>query len=557
MKKKLKSVFALLCAASLMLAAAGCGGKNQNETVGAIAVDENVTAPGELPIVKEPVTLTVGVLATSKVKDYKTNAFTKYLEEKTGINIEFYEFPSSGGYDKLNVMLASGTELPDVICGFGLDKSTILQYGSDGVFLDLTDYMDKYGYWIKEACEKTIVENIEGNLKTADGKKYFMPVIIEQQGNYYCGKSFINKTWLDKLGLSMPETIDEFADVMRAFRTKDPNGNGKADEIGFTGSTGGWNEKPVDFLMNSFIYDDFRDGFVVDDNYKISLNYTSQDYREGLKYIAKMAQEGLVDVQSYTQSNDVLRSLCSSDELTIGAFTSSSPDNLFPAGSERLRDFVALPPLKGPKGAAYAKVGDFSANSSGFITKYCDNPVAAFRFLDFMMSEEASIFARFGVEGTDWKPADENTKPLFGDLGFEARILPILPYGTVQNSHWFQLNPAFLSSDILDTMAWDGDELDGEYFKAKALKAYEGKGPKNSFVISQMLLDLEDMKEFNGLQTDISNFIKENVPLFITGKKSADSDWEDFQNSLKSLNVDRYLELAQKGYDAFRAEAGK
>ena len=557
MKKKIKSILALLCAASMVLAGAGCGKQKQNETAGTVAADENVTAPGELPIVKESITLKVGVLSSSKIKDYNTNAFKKYIEEKTGIKLDFYEFPSSGGYDKLNVMLASGTELPDVICGFGLDRSVILQYGSDGVFLDLTDYMDKYGYWMKNVYENTKIKNFEGYLKTADGKKYFMPVVIEQYGNYYAGKSFINKAWLDKLGLPMPETIDDFANVMRAFKTQDPNGNGKADEIGFTGSIGGWNEKPVNFLMNSFIYDDFRDGYVVDENNQISLNYTSEDYREGLEYISKMAQEGLLDVQCYTQSNDILRSLCSADELTVGAFTSSSPDNLFPTGSERLKDFVALPPLKGPKGVGYAEIQEYTANSSGFITKYCKNPLAAFRFLDFMMSEEASIFSRFGVEGTDWKKADENTKALFGDYGFEAKILPILPYGVVQNSHWFQLNPAFLSSGILDTMAWDGDELDGEYFKAKALKAYEGKGPKNSFVVSQMLLGLDDMKEFNGLYTDISNFVKENISLFVTGKKNTDGDWKEFQQGLENLNVSRYLELAQKGYDAFRANESK
>ena len=82
-------------------------------------------------------------------------------------------------------------------------------------------------------------------------------------------------------------TLEEFEKVMRAFKTQDPNGNGVADEIGFTGSTGGWNEKPVNFLMNSFIYDDFGDGFVLE-NDKISLNYTSEKYKEGLKYISSL-----------------------------------------------------------------------------------------------------------------------------------------------------------------------------------------------------------------------------------------------------------------------------
>ena len=555
MKKRRYAFLALMCA--LCMIVSGCGGGENNDdsqvATTAVVADENVTAPGELPIVKEPITLTIGVRSSSKVKDYNNNAFTKFLEEKTGINLEFYEFPESGGLSKINVMLGSGTELPDIITGFVFDKSTFLQYADQNVFVDLGPYMDEQGHWIKETIEKTQVKNIEKYLRSANGGRYYMPNITEQHSNLYSGKAFINKTWLDKLGLKMPETIDEFAEVMRAFKTQDPNGNGAADEIGFTGSTGGWNDRPVNFLMNSFIYDDFGSGFVMEDG-KISLNYMSDKYKNGLKYIAGMAQEGLLDIQCYTQSNDVLRTLCSADTLTVGAFCSSSPDNLCPSGSERLLDFVALPPLKGPEGVALTKMGVYAPQANAVVTKYCEHPLAAFRLLDFMLSEEASLFSRYGVEGVDWKRADSSTACLFGDLGYEAKILPILPYGVSQNSHWNQYNCSFRSSDITNTMAWDGNELDGEYFKAKALKAYEGKGPKEVFDTGMMLLNFDEQKEFDGLSTDINTFAKEQIALFVSGDQDIDDSWDSFQNSLKNLKIDRYLELLQKGYDVFIGE---
>lgn len=548
MKRKIFMFSAFICAASIALS--GCGAKKTEvgTDTNAVVADENVTAAGELPVVKEPITLTIGVRASSKVKDYNTNAFTKYLEEKTGIDLEFYEFPESGGMSKLNVMLASGTELPDIITGFNIPKSTILEYSDS--FVELSEYIDNHGHWMKEMYEKTRLENIDGYMRCADGGRYFIPGVLEQDSNLYSGKAFINKAWLDKLGLEVPETLEEFEEVMRAFKTKDPNGNGISDEIGFTGSTGGWNERPVNFLMNSFIYDDFGDGFILE-NDKLSLNYTSDKYKDGLKYISGLVKEGLVDVQSYTQNNDVLRTLCSADVLTVGAFTSSSPDNLFVSGSERLNDFVALPPLKGPGGTAYATMQNYDFNANAVITKYCKYPLAAFRLLDFMMSEEASIFSRYGVEGTDWKKADSTTPCLFADMGYEAKILSILPYGVSQNSHWNQYNCSFRSSDISNTMAWDGNELNGEYFKAKALKAYEGKGPEKVFQRNQMLLSLEEQKEFDEIYAEIKTFVKEETALFVSGEKNVDSDWDGFQKSLKNLRVERYLELTQKGYDAF------
>ncbi len=549
-----KTKRALALAGAVCVLFSGCGKKDVAEQP--IREDANVTAAGELPIVKEPITLNVGIPGTSKITDLNTNAFTKYLTEKTGINLTFYEFPSSGGTEKLNVMLASGSELPEVLSGFSLPQSTYLEYADRGVFLDLTPYIEKYGYWIKEMEEKTLVENFNGYMTSANGKKYFMPNVSEQTGNMYGAKAFINKAWLDKLGLDMPETTEDFAKVMEAFVTQDPNGNGRNDEIGFTGSKEGWNEKPVNFLMNSFIYDDYGDGFVVGKNHKISLNYRSDDYKEGLKYMAELAQSKGLDVQCYTQTSDMLRSLCASDDNIIGAFASGSPDVLFSDNPERLKDYVALPPLKGPKGTAYASVDKFTVAGGGQITSYCKNPAAAFRLFDFMLSEEASLFSRFGVEGTDWKEVDESTPALFESIGAKARILQILPYGAIQNSHWNQYNPSFRSSAISDTFAWNGDPLDGEYVKAQALTAYLDKGPEETFKRANMTLGIDDMQEFNDLYSGISTYVKETIALFVSGEKDIDKDWEEFQKSLDNLGADRYVELAQKGYDAFLS-AGK
>ena len=211
--KRFIAILTLLCCSSILFS--GCGKKNDTEEVTTIT-DENVTAAGELPIVKEKITLTIGVPGSSFVEDYETNEYTKFLEEKTGIDLEFYEFPSSGGSEKLNVMLSSNTEFPDVVCGFNLARLTFLQYAKQGVILDLTKYMDEYGYWINEMKEQSAVENFDGWMTAANGAKYIMPTCNEQVGNQYGGKAFINKKWLDKLGLEMPKTWDELIAVCDA-----------------------------------------------------------------------------------------------------------------------------------------------------------------------------------------------------------------------------------------------------------------------------------------------------------------------------------------------------
>lgn len=548
---KFKKIICLLTiAATGASMLVGCGGNKEAVKNEGITVDENVTSAGELPVVKETVKLTVGIPGTSKVENYDTNAFTKFLEEKTGIDIEFYEFPSSGGTEKLNVMLASGTELPDVVVGIDLSKTTFEKYKSEGTFVNLAPYIEKYGYWIKEMEEKTEVKYFNSFMTSADGGKYFMPNVSEQTGNVYGGKAFINKKWLDKLGLDMPETIDDFKNVMHAFITQDPNGNGKNDEIGFTGSKDGWNEKPINFLVNSFIYDDYANGYVLEDG-KVSLNYQTPEYKEAIKYLSDMVAAGELDIQCLTQGSDTLRSICASETPVVGAFATGSPDVLFGDNKEVLADYVALPPLKGPNGIAYALKDPSTVACGGFITKYCEHPAAAFRFLDYFLSEEASIFGRYGVEGTDWIAVDESVPCIFESIGAKSRIKPILAYGAIQNSHWNQFNPSFRSKDISDSMAWDGDPLNGEYVKGQALAAYYNKGPEDVLKKKMVTLSEEDMAEFDELYNSIYTYVNEQTAFFISGKMTVDKDWDKFMKELDNLGVNRYIELLQTGYDNF------
>ena len=83
--------------------------------------DSNLNAPGTLPLVKEPITLTVAITSNAAVEDWATNTMTKILEEDTGIHLEFNEIPSDEFVTKIDLMIISGDPLPDIIIhnGFG------------------------------------------------------------------------------------------------------------------------------------------------------------------------------------------------------------------------------------------------------------------------------------------------------------------------------------------------------------------------------------------------------------------------------------------------------
>ena len=142
MKKRIISlalVFVMLCGIL-----AGCGTKTGGSSAGN--------------------KLTVGINQNANVENFDNNAFTKYLEETVGVDLEFVYFSSSESeaIQQLALTVSANKELPDVILGFHkMSQYVVNQYGEDGYFIDLTDLIDKYGKNYKAALEKSSKEDRE------------------------------------------------------------------------------------------------------------------------------------------------------------------------------------------------------------------------------------------------------------------------------------------------------------------------------------------------------------------------------------------------------------
>ena len=184
-----------------------------------------------LPLVKdgEEATLTIGLLQNTSVSDYETNAFTLWVEEQTGINLEFSYFNSAiaDAATQLSLMISSGEKLPDILWGFrGLDAAAINEYGRDGYFLDLTDYYANHAYYINEALdqlpETEQTRYFESKKDPVSGGYYGVPLYLAPASDDYQSLQSINKDWLDAVGMEVPTTVDELYDVLVAFRDKDP-----------------------------------------------------------------------------------------------------------------------------------------------------------------------------------------------------------------------------------------------------------------------------------------------------------------------------------------------
>lgn len=542
-------------ALSVALALTGCG-QSKSTPDGSEAINDVVTEAGQLPIVEDKITLTIGMPDNENVEDFETNAYTLWLEEQTGIDLKFVLFSQPDPMQKLRLMFSSNSELPDILLQFYFSDAEMLQYGRSGLLLDMTDMIEKHGYWIKDMFDNAQRDDWKKEITSGDGKIYYVPDVTEQVGNWYGAKAWLNKSWLDTLNLDMPETTEDLKKVLAAFRDGDPNGNGKKDEIPITSTNDGWMASLPSFLMNSFIYDDRNYRVIIDENDKVSPAFITEEWRDGLRYMNDLVSEGLMDPQCFTLDDATFKTLAQNEDGNIvGSFTGGSPDFYFPGGTERLGEYTALPPLKGPKGVAYAYGGkNITASDDsvgGSITKYCKHPNAAFRLLDFMYSEESFLRTRYGVPNVDWEKAQEGDVALFESIGAKPVIREHLVFFESQNQTWMGYHPNFGRYDLANGQVWNKNPLDGEYVKAQALTAYLNKEPEKQ--LPKLKLSEDEYDEFQIISTAIKDYVGENMTLFITGKKNLDTDWDEYVKELESMDLKRYIKLIQKGYDNYRA----
>jgi putative aldouronate transport system substrate-binding protein len=539
------SIGLVLAAVSLL---SGCSDKEapkQNATPS--AEKERVTDVGVLPITKEKTTIKVLVRGNANVENFATNEFTKYLEDKTNIQIEWDIAPAKSATEKLNLVLGSG-DLPDVIMGFGVSPTQQLIYGEQGVFLNLIPYIDKYGVETKRMFDQVV--GVKDAITAPGGKIYGLPMVNEC---YHCSlpqKMWIYKPWLDKLGLKMPTTTDELYEVLKAFKTKDPNGNGKADEIPLAGAAIGPNVNIDSFIMNAFILNNNSTNRLYLNNGKVDVPYNKPEWREGLAYLQKLYAEGLIAPQSFTQDRDQAKQMGENPGINIlgaevvlhnGVFTTNNG----PSG--RWLEVTTIPALTGPKGLQITPYSNSIQQGQYIITKASKNPEAAFRLADILYKEEMSLRSTEGRPDVEWKYADKNDVGVNGKPAIWKYTDNKLP--ALQNVHWAQTGPSQRTNDL--RLGLQNDPKNPESILYNETKNnYLPYRQKQETVLPPLFFTNEQAMELADLDKTINDFVKEMLARFIIGDAKLEKDWEGYLKNLENMKLKRYLEIYQAAYDA-------
>jgi putative aldouronate transport system substrate-binding protein len=552
--KRMKKAILVMMTVSLLLINVGCGRKQavieQAAESAAIWPDEANVNPKEIfPVVKSPTTLEIALAQNPKIQDYDTNEFTVYLEEKTGMDIKFTLLPARDTASKINLLFAS-SDLPEVFLGSTmLPDSMVFDYGTQGMIIPLNDLIDKYGDQINRLFAEAIDKRVKNTITYADGNIYALPKISELTSNTYGARMWVYKPWLDALNIKVPETTEEFYNMLIAFKTKDPNKNGRADEIPFVScksNTGGGGTSIALFLINSFVYYNGTNCLDVT-NGKVEASFTKPEYKDALAYLNKLCGEGLLDPISFTQDQQQMKTLINQQTPVVGSFSGGPPKSqLLDVVSQRSKDYIQIPPLKGSRGIQYAVVTPNVPANSYVITNACKSPAAAYRLADYMYSEESTMMGRYGVEGRDWARPDSGELSSLGTPAFMKQLVDVWGMPT-HNVHWQNQNPSFLPVKIMDGYTWNGDPYEYNHYSTRfTIDYFIGKEPKE-YIPAKLNMSLQDTEEYNQLVSTIIAYVDENLARFITGDRNL-NDWDAYLGEFPKMNLDRLLVITQEAY---------
>lgn len=525
LKKVLCGILALSLSATMLV---GCGKKDGS---GSSNYQMKMEAGEGTKITKdvfEPTMLLQGY-------DFDSMSVFQEAFKYTNVKPKAYIAVTADAGTAFDTMLTSSEGMADISVA---SVSKINTAAVEGAFIPLDSLIDEYAPNIKAYFEQ--YPEYKAACLASDGKLYVIPTTydtIASEG------FFIRKDWLEKLNLEVPTTVDEYYNVLKAFKTQDPNGNGKADEIPFFQRGKTWNS--LTQLWGAY------PRWYVDENNKVHYGWTEDAMKTAMENIVKWNKEGLIDPELATRQN-------AREDLLGNNLGGSTHDWFSSTGS------FTKTVKESHKGEAWAENFDFSAimppaDSNGDVKEIYSRPlmrgsgwaisssneyvVETIKYFDWWFTEQGKLSYWYGAEGKEYtKDADGNVT--FTDLVMDSK------------------------NGVPMYMRDIGQLEQGAPMSMKAEMAGMTEGAKEGFAMYESEVDIkaqfptftytaEEIAERDPLATAVTTFVEETTAKWFAGDTELnDAAWDAYISKAKELGVDRLIEIHQQAYDRFVSAGG-
>jgi putative aldouronate transport system substrate-binding protein len=509
-----------------------CSRKTQ---AAATVVDDGLFNPAGFPVVNRPFTLKVFTGKHPITDEFSELPFFKDLEATTGIHIEWEYATDEWGTQK-PLRLASG-DLPDIFFVQSLGESDVVT--NPELFVPMESLIEQYGANLRAIFQKD--PSFEKFAKAADGHIYGLPAQRAKRPATF-GVWGINQDWLDNLGLAVPTTTEELYQVLKAFKERDANGNGKADEIGISVLGFDNTEVSLDDLFGAFgLVNSYSDNWITVTDGKVQYMAAQEGFVDAIAYFHRLFAEGLLDPETFSHDWGRWRAKGNppaGEPDLIGVGTSYALYSMF--GMERSRHYTLLLPLKGPKGDQYTRWSPDYVQRAKYlaeITVKCQYPEIALRWLDALYDEDMSLQLFYGPYGERLEKRGDGTIYAF----------PAPEDGSIDATTWSWkrgLNSFSLGYTSGETNLKIVDPTYDEQYNQKLLLA--PYFPKEYYPTAASTP--EEADELAILRQDIHTFSKSQAATWIVNG-GVEREYPAFLRQIEAMGLQRMVDIYQTMYD--------
>ena len=458
---------------------------------------------------------------------WESNLFFERMQERTGVSFQFRQFSDYEGWTERKKALQEGEDLPDVLFKAGLTPSETGRLYAGGIIIDLKPYLAEYAPTLWGLLESH--PDWMAAITLEDGSIPALPAFNELPNN---DAVWINTDWLKAVKMEMPSDAETLTEVLRAFKTGDPNRNGKADEVPLT-FIGMWELR---FLGHAFGMIDNDYYMTLQEDGKVVSHLKTDENRAFLTWLHSLWQEDLLDHRGFSNVDSLRQITDGKAAIPYGVMLSTTPLTVVP--SEALNQYSLLPPLTWQGERIYRDLLGDVIRGTFAITRECKEPEKLVAWVDYLYTEEGSRLAQSGKEGEEYVWNEDGYWEWMNDATTVANVT--LPQATIGEGG---SAPGYMKADF---------QL--KYSDAQARRMIEMLAELKSYArlpYPFVTLSETDAARISELQRGIASYAEETMATFVTGDTELNDDtWAEFCRKLDELGLEEMTALWQKYADA-------
>ena len=546
-----------------------------------LAVALLVSVFSTLAVAEEKVTVSLLTTRNSTAtNDIEDVWFFKYLAQKMNVDFELEHTLETD--QRISLMFASDS-VPDLVWGIRLSNNDVMVYGmQEGMLLNWKDLITPELMPNTYQAMQDYPDAFTAST-APDGNIYTLPMITGS--SYYTNtgtfsaaiRMYINKDWMDACGITeIPTTLDEYLEVLRTFKEKDPMGLGE-NNIPLIGNQ----EKDKTFVWNALGFHGtatqaYGTSFDLKDNQLVLPCYT-EEAKEFITFYNTLYNEGLISPDYFTLDQTAARGLMASGVCgVLGDSTLTAIGDAWPS-------WVALSPLTSDvNDVAVAAFNPGYSVGQLYASAYTEHPEVLARIVDYMYSDEGALYYNYGpMKGTEetlgvvdgWY-YDENNRITtdkvvngeFTDIS-EYAYQYIKSYSSAPGrfDHYSQTAAAMAGIEFPGKEMTIVDKLTGAEIPSLIMDVYTDDNNDGHWRITQseamidhltavrlpdVYLTAEQNQRVADLSTVINDYVTAESAKFIVGTRPL-SELDAYFEELKSLGIEEYIAIYQEAYAPF------